>query len=400
MSWRNRIVGHGAEAPDQLLANPGNWRIHPEHQALALEAVLEDVGWVGHVTVNRTTGHVVDGHLRVQRAIAAGAAEVPVVYVELTEDEERTVLATFDGIGLQAATDEDQLRALVAEIRDPIDELRDLFERMGADPGGNAPPAPDPPPPADPPEEPVTQTGDLWLLGSHRLLCGDSTDAAAVARLMDGEKPDIVYTDPPYSSGGHQESGKASGSIGARGGKTIESDNLSTRGYQRLMDSALGHLREAHSVFIFCDWKMWTVNQDIAESKGYRVRNMLVWDKQQMGMGSPFRNQHELCLFGSKIAGKIGDGRTPNLLTYPRDRKAEHVTPKPIDLIVRMLNQVDGPLVVDPFLGGGSTLIAADTIGRRCFGIELDPAWCDVIVRRWEEHTGQEAERVRRDEAA
>lgn len=397
MSWENRIAGHGTEDPAQLLANPDNWRIHPEHQGAALETVLADVGWVGQVIVNRTTGHVVDGHLRVQRAIAAGQDEVPVVYVELTEDEERKVLATFDSIGSLAVTDDEQLRDLVASM--PSDDgLTDLWQRMNAIDALKAPR--EPPGPQDPPADPVTQPGDLWLLGPHRLLCGDSTSEANIQRLLNGETPDIVYTDPPYSSGGHQESGKKDGSVGRRDRKKIQADNLSTRGYQALMGRALGSLRAAHTVFIFCDWKMWVYNQEIAEAKGYRVRNMVVWDKLQMGMGSPFRNQHELCLFGSKIAGKIGDGVTPNLLSYPRDREAEHVTPKPVALIMRMLNQVDGDLVVDPFGGGGSTLIAADTMGRRCFTSELDPAWCDVIVRRWEQHTGLTAERAPRDEAA
>ena len=224
--------------------------------------------------------------------------------------------------------------------------------------------------------------GDLFEIGPHRLLCGDSTSEADVSRLMNGRKADIIYTDPPYSSGGYQESGKSSGSIGARGQKKIATDNLSTRGYISLMDKVLANLSGAHTCFIFCDWKMWVYNQDIAEAKGYRVRNMLVWDKMQMGMGMPFRNQHELCLFGSKLAGKIGDGKTPNVLKHARDREAEHATPKPISLILEMLNQIEGDFLVDPFLGGGSTMVAAQQCGRTCYGLELDPKYCQVIVNR------------------
>jgi DNA modification methylase len=224
--------------------------------------------------------------------------------------------------------------------------------------------------------------GDLFEIGEHRLLCGDSTDSDSVARLMNGEKAELVFTDPPYSSGGFQESGKTSGSIGARGNKKIATDNLSTRGYISLMDKVLANFSSAHSVFIFCDWKMWVYNQDIAEAKGFRVRNMLVWDKMQMGMGMPFRNQHELCLFGSKIAGKIGNGNTPNVLSVKRDREAEHATPKPIELINKMLLQIESGNVIDPFLGGGSTMVAAHQLKRKCFGMELDPKYCQVIVDR------------------
>ena len=144
--------------------------------------------------------------------------------------------------------------------------------------------------------------------------------------------------------------------------KKIKNDNLSTRGYISLMDKVIGHLRDSYCVFIFCDWKMWATNQDIVEAKGFRVRNMLVWDKMQMGMGMPFRNQHELCLFGSKISGKIGDGKIPNVLQFKRDRNAKHLTPKPVPLIQKMLNQIDLKNVIDPFMGSGSTLIACRKI--------------------------------------
>jgi len=148
------------------------------------------------------------------------------------------------------------------------------------------------------------------------------------------------------------------------------------------MDKVLANLNTAHSVFIFCDWKMWVYNQDISEAKGFRVRNMIVWDKMQMGMGMPFRNQHELCLFGSKIAGKIGNGKTANVLSYPRDREAEHSTPKPIGLINEMLTQIESENIVDPFLGGGSTMVAAHQLNRKCYGMELDPKYCQVIIDR------------------
>jgi hypothetical protein len=121
-AWENRIVGEGEEAPEQLLANPANWRIHTHEQEQALATVLNKVGWVQRVIVNRTTGHVVDGHLRVAMAISKGEASVPVLYVELSADEETLVLATLDPIGAMAGTDGDKLTAL----------LRDL-PNMGAD---------------------------------------------------------------------------------------------------------------------------------------------------------------------------------------------------------------------------------------------------------------------------
>ena len=224
--------------------------------------------------------------------------------------------------------------------------------------------------------------GDLFEIGEHRLLCGSSTDADDVKKLLGNDKIELIYTDPPYSSGGSQESGKVSGSIGARNQKVIKNDNLSTRGYRLLMDDVLSLCQDAHTAFIFCDWKMWIETFDIAERGGFRVRNMIVWDKVQMGMGMPFRNQHELCLFASKIAGKIGDGGTPNVLQHKRDREAEHATPKPIGLINDMLKQVDSNNVYDPFSGGGSTMVASHQMKRKCYGMELDPKYCQVIIDR------------------
>jgi DNA modification methylase len=225
------------------------------------------------------------------------------------------------------------------------------------------------------------KTGDLWQIGEHRLLCGDSTKREDVERVTQG-KADCVFTDPPYSSGGYQESGKVSGSIGARGGKTIANDNLSTRGYRNLMVDALALVPSAHSAFIFCDWKMWIETFDIAERSGFKVRNMLVWDKQQMGMGMPFRNQHELVLFASKIAGKIGDGATPNVLQYSRDNEADHHTPKPPELIATICKQVDFEAAYDPFVGGGSTLVACQNLNRKCYAIEISENYCAVILER------------------
>ncbi|OGR95220.1 MAG: hypothetical protein A2V88_12860 [Elusimicrobia bacterium RBG_16_66_12] len=134
--WRLRIVGEGEEAPDQLLANPFNWRVHPSFQQAALAAVLDEVGWVQRVLVNQQTGHMVDGHLRVALAITRGEASVPVTYLDLDPDEERKVLATFDPIGALAAPDRDKLRELLAEVTAGSEAtdalLRQLQEQVGA----------------------------------------------------------------------------------------------------------------------------------------------------------------------------------------------------------------------------------------------------------------------------
>ena len=131
--WRNRITGHGEEAPDQLLANPRNWRIHPKEQQDALSGLLDQVGWVQDVIVNRTTGHVVDGHLRVSLAISRQEQTIPVVYVELSPDEEGLVLAAIDPIAAMAATDDEALRMLLADVVVESQALQTMLSGVSSD---------------------------------------------------------------------------------------------------------------------------------------------------------------------------------------------------------------------------------------------------------------------------
>jgi DNA modification methylase len=318
---------------------------------------------------------VLGGNMRLRALTDLGYEEIPVQKVEGWSEEQKKEFIVKDNVSygvwdwelLANSWDAEQLGDWGLEVpgweKEELEAQEDNFEV---------------------PDEIQTdiQLGDLFEIGEHRLLCGDSTDSDAVARLMDGQKADLLLTDPPYSSGGSQESGKTTGSIGARGGHTIKNDNLSTRGYRLLMQDVLALCSDVHSVFIFCDWKMWIETFDISERSGFRVRNMIVWDKMQMGMGMPFRNQHELCLFASKIAGKIGDGATPNVLQHKRDREAEHKTPKPIELLSDLLKQIESINVFDPFLGGGSTMVASHQLKRRCYGMELDPKYCQVIIDR------------------
>jgi len=328
---------------------------------------------------------VLGGNMRLKACKAAGLTEAP-VYIASWEEAKANAFIIKDNVGygewdwdiLANEWDAAELEEWGLDVWQPDEEPTEGFT--------------DPDEVPEAPEEPKTKLGDLYILGEHRLLCGDSTNSEHVARLMDGNEPEIILTDPPYSSGGNQESGKTVGSIGARGKRKIENDNLSTRGYVALMDRVIANLRAAHTAFVFCDWKMWAATQDVVESRGLRVRNMIVWDKVQMGMGMPFRNQHELCLFGSRLAGKIADGKTSNVIQCKRDREAEHATPKPVELLETLLRQVESENIADPFAGGGSAFIAAEKTNRKCYGMELDPKYCDVIVKRWEDFTGKKAE--------
>src|SRR5450759_4129058 len=194
--WRSRIVGSGEEAPDQLVANPLNWRNHPDPQRDALRGSLTEVGWVQQILVNRQSGHVVDGHARVEEALSRNEPTVPVLYVDLSPEEDALVLATLDPIGAMATADTAKLEELLAGISvDDAGLLALLGELAGNDPKAGLT---DPDEVPEPSESPYVKTGDLWVLGEHRLLCGDSTKPGDVARLLDGATPTLLATDPPY----------------------------------------------------------------------------------------------------------------------------------------------------------------------------------------------------------
>jgi DNA modification methylase len=196
--WASRIVGEGTEAPDQLLANPANWRIHPKAQQQALTAVLDRVGWVDRVLVNRRSGRLVDGHLRVELAIARGEPTVPVSYVELSDEEEALVLASLDPLAGMAVADQQKLAELLAAVSIDQADLEVYLASLLAGKGVRAG-LTDPDEIPEPPDEPITKPGHLWQLGDHRLLCGDAGSTADLDRLLDGVVADLLVTDPPYN---------------------------------------------------------------------------------------------------------------------------------------------------------------------------------------------------------
>lgn len=239
-------------------------------------------------------------------------------------------------------------------------------------------------------------TGDVWKLGQHRLVCGDSTVKSDVQKLFDGNQPFCIVTDPPYCSGGFQESGKKSGSIGTRETITIANDTLSTRGYMALIKNVLSVAGDVAIAYIFTDWRMFINLFDVAESSGFGVRNMIVWDKGTPGMGVGWRSQHEIVLMASRSAIKFNPHKAcGNVISCQRTGNLWHPTEKPVELIAKIVDVTDiAEIIYDPFGGSGTTLIACEQLGRKCLVMELDPHYCDVIIARWEQLTGQKAIKI------
>ena len=391
----------------KLVPNPRNPNTHPDNQIQLLGRIIRQTGWRAPITVSTRSGFIVKGHGRLSAALLEGVTEVPVDYQGYaSEAEEYADLVADNRIAELAEIDNKMLADIFAEIDTgeiPIemtgyteDEVEDIVTAL-SEALHNELTEPDEIPDTPEPEEVITQKGDLWLLGRHRVMCGNSTNEGDMAKLLDGEHPEILLTDPPYCSGGFQESGKSSGSIGTKQkdakGKsvtpTISSDNLSTRGYQTLMRAVLS-ATDIKVAYIFTDWRMWLYLFDLVEAAGLAVKNMLVWNKKTPGMGMGWRAQHELAMFATRTKPKWdmhkGYG---NVIEATRSGNELHPTQKPVEILEALLDNTGwAEGVLDTFGGSGTTLIAAETVGQRSFLMEMEPAFVDVIVRRYIKTTG------------
>jgi DNA modification methylase len=437
-AWRNRIAGSGEEAPDQLLANPANWRIHPKAQQDALAGALDAVGWVQQVLVNRRTGFVVDGHARVALALSRGEPTVPVLYVDLDADEEALVLATLDPIGAMAGRDDEKLRALLADVTvDDAGLLALLGDLRGEEPKTGLT---DPDEVPEPPREPYVQPGDLYLLGDHRILCGDATDPDAVARLLDGAAPTLLATDPPYGVqldqtwrdgvyNGPRKRVKGWGVVAGAAkpymmAEVAEPDAPKPkRGHH-----TAGHRNTSISMDVRADWSeayalvpslqvgyVWYASIHTLEVLsgleriGFELAGQIIWDKGLFSVGrSWYHWAHEPCVvvrrpgvpnlfIGERDQSTIWRAPSPKRIGGgSKEHKEDHPTQKPVLLSeIPIRNHLrPGEAVYEPFSGSGTTLMAAETLGRRCFAMEIDPKYVQVALERWQRFTGRTAERV------
>ena len=398
-AWRSRIVGSGEEDPAQLTANPRNWRIHPKAQQDALAGSLDQVGWVQQVMVNRTTGNIVDGHARVEQALSRGEATVPVLYVELTEAEEGLVLASLDPIGAMAGRDDEKLRQLLAEVSFDSEALAaSLDALLPSTPKAGLTDPDDVPDDADASN---VKRGDLFALGDHRLMCGDST--TDLPRLVDGERADCVWTDPPY---GVSYVGKTKDAL------TIQNDGPAA---DALVLDVFAACRSAvvDGAPFYCAGPAGplSLNFQLAiVASGFRIHEELVWVKDVMVLGhSDYHYRHEPVFYGyAPGPGRpgrgahegtrwYGDHAQTSVLEFDRPKRSEeHPTMKPVALVASMIANSTPKMgiVLEPFAGSGSTIIAAEQLGRRCYAMEIDPRYVAVAIKRWEDFTGRTAERL------
>ena len=331
---------------------------------------------------------VLGGNMRLKACKAAGLTEAP-VYVASWEESKAKEFIVKDNVGfgewdwdiLANEWDAVELEEWGLDVWTPEEEPTEGLT--------------DPDEVPEAPEEPKTKLGDLYILGDHRLLCGDSTKAEDVEKLMNGNSPELMVTDPPYGvnydANWRNEAKRPDGTpYGASALGKVNNDDRSdwTQAYS---------LWSGKVAYVWHDGKASPLVGGNLKSCGLVLRNLIIWGKNQHAISrGNYHHKHEPCWYAvrkGENSGWIGDRAQTTLWDIDKPRKSEtgHSTQKPIECMETPLKNHEGD-VYDPFLGSGTTLIAAEKTGRKCYGMELDPKYCDVIVKRWEDFTGKKAE--------
>ena len=377
---------------------PGNPR--KNDQAVdKVAASIEEFGFQQPIVVDRDMVVVV-GHTRLKAALSLGLAEVPVHVAENLSPEQCRAYRLMDNRSNEDAEWDmerlaEELRGLEA-VQFPLEftgfDERELQRITFAGPGGGG--DGDEPPPL--PTQAVARPGDLFALGAHRLLCGDATSLTHVARLMDGRRADLVFTDPPYNV---DYTGKTADAL------KIVNDTMGDRKFRAFLLAAFqvlfANAREGAPIYVcHADTEGYNFRGALVDA-GWLFKQAIVWVKDSFVMGrQDYHWRHELLLYGWKPgAGHTwaADRTQDTVWEIPRPKRSvEHPTMKPVELVSRAIvnSSKPGDMVLDPFGGSGSTLIACESEGRVCRMAELDPRYVDVIVERWETFTGGRAELV------
>ena len=375
----------------KLVPYVNNARTHSPEQVNKLRSSLREFGFINPVIIDRDFG-VIAGHGRILAAKEEGITEVPCVFADhLTEAQKKAYIIADNRMAMDAGWDEELLRveieALQAETFDlsltgfDEKELFDLFkdnddvqeDDFDVD--------------AELEKPTVTKSGDVWTLGRHRLVCGDSTKMETFDTLMQGRKANLVVTDPPYNVNYEGTAGK------------IKNDNMADEKFYQFLLDAFSCMEKVMaddaSIYVFhADTEGLNFRKAFSDA-GFYLSGCCIWKKPSLVLGrSPYQWQHEPCLYGWKKSGKhqwYSDRKQTTIWEFEKTKKnTDHPTMKPIPLLAYPIqnSSMSNTLILDPFGGSGSTLIACEQTDRSCFTIELDEKYCDVIVKRYIEQVG------------
>jgi DNA modification methylase len=380
---------------DALIPYARNSRTHSDAQVAQIASSIKEFGFTNPVLIDGGGG-IIAGHGRVLAARKLGMSEVPCIRLEhLTDAQKRAYVIADNRLALNSGWDTEMLKVEFADLQElgfdleltgfDLDEIKELLAPVGTEGLTD----PDDAPPL--PETPRTVPGDIWVMGKHRLLCGDSTSMDDLAKLCEGQLVDMWLTDPPYNV--------------AYEGKT--KDALKIKNDEMGDDQFRQFLRDAYTAAdtvmkpgaVFYIWHADSEGYNFrgaAKDAGWTVRQCLIWKKSSMVMGrQDYHWKHEPCLYGWKEGAShlwAADRKQTTILEFEKpSRNGEHPTMKPVALFEYQLlnNTKGGDQVLDSFGGSGTTLIAAEKNGRVARIMELDPKYCDVIVKRWQDFTGK-----------
>jgi DNA modification methylase len=410
-------------SPRSLKPYSGNARTHSAKQIRALEASIRRFGYTQPALISQH-GEIIAGHGRVEAAKRLGLLTIPVIQINHLSDVDRRAYILADNqLALKAGWDKETLATELQHLVEvgfdleivgfeapEVDLLLEVADETRRDPNIE-----DVSPDAMPDRPAVTQRGDKWLLGSkgphqHELICGDSRDGNTIASLMGRDRATLLLSDPPYNVRIKNISGKGRAQhkeFAMASGEMKEEEFIAF--LREFLSDSIPVLKTEGLIYLFMDWRHLFELQTAARLLDLALINLCVWNKSNGGMGSLYRSKHELVLiFGqgnrhrnNVELGKNGRNRTnvwdyAGVNTFRSQRGSElamHPTVKPVAMIADAVRDVtkQGDIVLDPFSGSGTTIIAAEKTGRIARAVEIDPHYCDVAVRRWEIFTGKTA---------
>lgn len=371
---------------DTLIPYAKNARTHSDEQVAQIAGSIKEFGFNNPVLVDADNS-VIAGHGRLMAARKLGLTEVPVVKLQhLTESQRKAYVLADNRIALNSGWDTSMLTLELQDLKDEIDlsllgfdadeldaMLNPIEETEGLTDEDAVP---------EVPVEPKTKLGDIYILGNHRLMCGDSTSIDSVEKLMDGDKADMVFTDPPYG-------------VDYKG-----INNDSRDGLEDLLRGAFANYlavsKSGASIYCFHSDRCADVFHTVFREY-FHFSSMIIWAKNSLTLSqTDYQSQHEPCLYGWMNNGShswYSDRKQTSVWKFDKERFEGHTTPKPVGLVEKAITNSSkgGDIIIDLFGGSGSTMIASEKIGRQARIMELDPKYCDVIVKRWEDFTGKKA---------
>ena len=385
---------------DELIPYANNARTHSKDQINKLRSSLREFGFINPILIDKDY-NIIAGHGRVMAAREEGIKEVPCVLVEhLTEAQKKAYILADNKLAMDAGWDDEMLVLELENLKEldfdmdltgfdaaEIDELfSNIHDKDVQDDDFDVDAALE--------EEPISKQGDIWLLGRHRLICGDSTKAEIYEKLMEGKKANLCVTDPPYN---------VNYTAGSENERTIKNDNMEDKKFYEFLLTAfknvLDALDDGAAAYVFhADTEGLNFRKAFKDA-GFHLANVCIWAKQSLVLGrSDYQWQHEPILYGWKPTGKhrwYSDRKQTTIWNFDRPTKSElHPTMKPVPLVAYPIqnSSMSNCIVLEPFAGSGSTLIACEQTGRICYAVELDEKYADVIVKRYIEYVGSDEE--------